>query len=61
VSTDGEEPAERGRQGSTPHKGCHLLDLSNLLWGSEDTWSLKKGREQLSEEDGWVIGPQGQT
>lgn len=38
-----------------------LLDLGNLLWGSEDTSSLKKGGEQTPEAGGRLVCPQHQT
>lgn len=62
MSTDREKPVEREEdKGARGAKCRDLLDLSNLLWRSEDTRSLKKGREQLPEAEGWVVGPQGQT
>ena len=42
-------------------EGWYLLDLSNLLWGSENTCSPKKDGEQLSEAEGWVVCSQWQT
>lgn len=41
--------------------GWYLLDLSNLLRGSENTCSPKKDGEQLSEAEGWVVCSQWQT
>ena len=42
-------------------EGWYLLDLSNLLRGSENTCSLKKEGEQLSEAGGRVVCSQWQT
>lgn len=57
----GKKPAgNRLRQHEGAEDGC-LLDLSNLLWGREDTFPLKKGGEQMPEAGGRVVCPQHQT
>lgn len=58
----GKKPAVRRQwEACGVQRGCHLLDFRNLLWGSEDTCSLKKDGEQLPEAGGWVVCPQRHT
>lgn len=58
-SVGGKWPAgNRKREGA--EDWC-LLDLSNLLGGSEDTSSLKKGGEQMPQAGGRVVCLQHQT
>lgn len=62
IRGSGKMPTETRHKGNTEGaQECHLLDLSNLLWGSEDTCSLKKDGEKLPEAGGWVVCPQRHT